>query len=359
VHQLEDGRRALIGAKIAALAGAPPLPQPNTRIFFWIIALSAALGALFAHFEAVARGNAEALDAARGAVTGALISIPLAALELNLLPGEPVAALRRLPFLAALALRSTIYAAVILLGLNIGIRLLPTAGAGVDRRAVLFSVSLSVAFNLLVAVNQLLGPGVLFAFAAGRYRRPRLEQRVLLFIDMESSTAIAERLGEVRFLVLLNRFVGDISEPIFVEHGEIHKYVGDEVIATWKTDAGREAARAVRACFAALDRLTARAPRYKREFGLSVSFRAGLHCGPVVIGELGTVKQEIALLGDSMNTAARIQQVCRETGHQVVASAALMTQMGALPPGIVARGLGEVRLRGKETALALFALARG
>jgi class 3 adenylate cyclase len=60
-------------------------------------------------------------------------------------------------------------------------------------------------------VNDLLGPSVLFAFAAGRYHNPRIEERALLFIDMRGSTAIAERLGELRYLSLLNRFVGDVS----------------------------------------------------------------------------------------------------------------------------------------------------
>ncbi len=68
----------------------------------------------------------------------------------------------------------------------------------------LFSLALVVAGNLLFSVNDLLGPGTLFAFAAGRYYEPRIEERALLFIDMRSSTAIAERPGELGFLNLLN-----------------------------------------------------------------------------------------------------------------------------------------------------------
>ena len=103
----------------------------------------------------------------------------------------------------------------------------------------LFSVALCIAGNLLFSVNDLLGPGVLFAFAAGRYHHPRREERMLLFIDMRSSTAIAERLGEARFLDFLNRFIFDVSIAIAEAGGEIHKYVGDEVIATWPLAPGR------------------------------------------------------------------------------------------------------------------------
>ena len=59
---------------------------------------------------------------------------------------------------------------------------------------------MSLGYNLLLGVNDLLGPGVLFAFVAGRYHHPRREERILLFVDMRASTAIAERLGEERFL---------------------------------------------------------------------------------------------------------------------------------------------------------------
>ena len=77
---------------------------------------------------------------------------------------------------------------------------------------------------------------------------------------------------------------------------------------------------------------------------------------PVVIGELGTIKMEIAFLGDTMNTAARLQQACRDTGQRVVASAALVNRLAALPPGIAKRSIGRLRLRGKENEIELYAL---
>ena len=220
----------------------------------------------------------------------------------------------------------------------------------------LFSVALCVGGNLLFSVNDLLGPGVLFDFAAGRYYHPRREERVLLLIDMRSSTAIAERLGEARFLDFLNRFIFDVSLAIAAAGGEIHKYVGDEVIATWPLAPGPNEAGCVRACFAALERLAARRADYEAEFGLRADFRAGLHCGPLVVGELGYLKKEIALIGDAMNTAARILEACRETGCRVLASATLLERLTALPPGVAARALGPLPMRGKDRALELYAL---
>ena len=76
---------------------------------------------------------------------------------------------------------------------------------GITRADIAFSLAMSLGFNPLLGVNDLLGPGVLFAFVAGPYYPPRREERILLFIDMRTSTATAERLGEERFLDLRRR----------------------------------------------------------------------------------------------------------------------------------------------------------
>ena len=212
---------------------------------------------------------------------------------------------------------------------------------------------LTVGVILFLSVNDLLGPGVLFAFAAGRYHNPRIEERALLFIDMRASTAIAERLGELRYLSLLNRFVGDVSFAVAEASGGIHKYVGDEVIATWRLAPGANPPACVNAAFAALDRIAAQGPAYQREFGVVPDFRAGLHCGPVAVGELGSLRREIALIGDTMNTAARILEACRDTENRVLASAALIERLATLPPGVTRRRLGEFPVRGKERRLEL------
>jgi adenylate cyclase len=154
---------------------------------------------------------------------------------------------------------------------------------------------------------------------------------------------------------LLNRFVSDLTGPIVTQKGEIHKYVGDELIVTWPLAVGLKDARCLRACFGAIRRLAELGPSYEREFGLRVDFRAGLHCGPVVVGEMGTIKKEIALLGDAMNTAARIVDACRDCEEPVIASAALLRQF-AIPRGFAAHPLGPVQLRGKKSPVELFAL---
>ena len=329
----------------------------SARIYVWSLLVSVALGAVYGHFDEPSAG---VRGYAHGALSGVLICTAAVGLEVFVFRGTRNAPLSRAPFLLYLGLRSLGYLGAILMGLAGGAWLMGSYAEGgplVERSGVIFSLVLSLGFNLFHGVNRLLGQGVLFAFIGGRYHRPRIEERVVLFIDMETSTAIAERLGEVGFLDFLNRFIADITRPIVAQGGEIHKYVGDELIVTWPIAAGLRDGRCITACFDALAQLDALARDYTREFGSRANFRAALHCGPVVIGELGVVKMEIALLGDTMNTAARLQQACRDTGHRVLASAELVHRISALPSGIAERSIGRPRLRGKEREIELHALA--
>jgi class 3 adenylate cyclase len=198
----------------------------------------------------------------------------------------------------------------------------------------------------------------LFAFVDERDPQPRLEERALLFVDLRGSTATAELLGGLRFLDFLNAVFADLSAAIAESGGEIHKYVGDEIIATWRLLPGRNEPRIVRAWVAARSRLASRADEYQREFGLAPDFRAALHAGEVVVGQLGSLKKELALIGDPMNTAARILDTCRHLNCSALASSKLIERLVGLPDTIECHVIAPLSLRGKSEPLELFALER-
>jgi adenylate cyclase len=319
--------------------------QSILRFYLRIVVGSFLVGALYA---GVRYGSP-----VTGGLGGALCAASFTSLELFVLRRNSGGFIRPLPFLAYFALRSVLYVGVIVLVMVVLNEAAGAGFAGVRAFDLIVSVLVTVGVILLLSVNDLLGPGVLFAFAAGRYHNPRIEERALLFIDMRASTAIAERLGELHYLRLLNRFVGDVSFAVAEAGGGIHKYVGDEVIATWRLAPGANPSACVSAAFAALDRIAAQGPAYEREFGVVPDFRAALHGGPVAVGELGSLRREIALIGDTMNTTARILEACRDTGNRVLASAALIQRLATLPAGVTRRRLGELPVRGKERPIEL------
>jgi adenylate cyclase len=328
------------------------------RILGFVV-IGAVVGALYGYETSVAAGDG-LRGLIRGALTGGLIGAAVSSLGAFVLQA-PGSRLARAPFMVTVAVSSLVYLFVFLAAIAIGDLLVPNhppaRPVSISRNDVLFCFGANFVILFLFEVNSLLGQNVLLSFITGRYHRPQVEQRVFLIMDMKNSTAAAERLGEVDFHRLLNRLVADLSGPIVLRDGQIHKYVGDELIATWPLARGLKDATCVRACFAALARLVAHGADYQREFGTTAQVRASLHCGPVVVGEMGSVKKEIALLGDTLNTTARLVDACRDSGESVIASADLLERL-VLPPGVAARSLGLVRLRGKEQAIGLCALAQ-
>jgi adenylate cyclase len=332
------------------------------RLLLSVTIAGAVVGAAHSHSDWMAGGSPLlSIDGVlQGVFTGALITAALTSFEIIVMSWPVMARLRSAPLPVHLAVKTLVYLAIIQLGLAIGRSVAPpphdpSLWLAMHRWDVLFSFAVAFAFNLLFAINTLLGPHVLLNFMTGRYHRPHIEERIFLFIDMEGSAMLAERLGPLTFHQLVNRFVIDLTGPIVAAKGAIHQYVGDELVATWKLEEGIADARCVRACFDALERLAALAPGYRRDFGTTITARAALHGGPVVTGEMGSIKKEIVFLGDTVNTTARIAELCRATGHQVLASAALVDRI-ALPPEIAKRSLGDLPLRGKEQTITLYAL---
>jgi class 3 adenylate cyclase len=178
-----------------------------------------------------------------------------------------------------------------------------------------------------------------------------------LFLDLVGSTSLAEQMGELRMQELLTRFFFDIDGVILAHGGEVHGYVGDEVIVTWRVAAGPSAQRAIDCFFAVQDRIAERANVYLHEFGLVPSFRGGLHAGSVAISECGDSRRQVAYFGDAVNVAARLQEHCKETGRALLVSADLLRAANPAAE-LVVEALGPTQLRGRVAPINVFAVER-
>jgi len=182
-----------------------------------------------------------------------------------------------------------------------------------------------------------------------------VERRIFLFIDLASSTSIAESLGPVRFAAFKDDFFHDLAEPLLDARGHIVQYVGDEVMMTWPWRAG---ARPAVECVFDLDaRLALRRAEYEERYGFVPVFRAGIHGGEVVVSQLGDVKRELVFSGDPVNAAARILELTKALEASVLASAEVLADVD-LPDEIEVTDRGEHLLRGRHSATALVALSR-
>jgi adenylate cyclase len=291
---------------------------------------------------------------------GALIACALSAFELVLAPRVLGRGPSRMPFSATLLVRTGLYTLVIIATLLLvpwlvmGIKPLEDPSLPVS---IAFSFGASLIGNFTLSITRLIGPRVLGNFLTGRYHHPREERLILMFLDLTSSTSLAERLGNVRFHELLAEVFDRLSEAVTNSGGDVYEYVGDEMVATWPVRGPAQNARALTCFFDCVDAIEAGRDGFERRYGCVPRFRAGLHLGTVVAGEIGGFKQEIAYTGDAMNTTARIEEACRELHEPLLVSKPLLDAV-LLPPHFASVSVGVRTLRGKEASLELFAVRR-
>jgi adenylate cyclase len=330
------------------------------RLLAVIVVASAVAGSLYSITQAPPDVS-WLQPAATGAIIGAVVSSCIIGFELFGARRLFERGGRQLPLIVAVLLRTAVYGVAIIAALLVFPWLIFGASLSPFRpgmaRDVLFSFAATFVFVSLMSIIQLIGPNVLGKLLIGRYYQPREEARIILFLDLTGSTGIAERIGNVRFHALLAETFTRLSRIVIDLGGEVHRYVGDALIATWRVGAPEENARSIQCLIACQDAMATVRPDVLHRYGEAPEFRAGLHLGPLVVAEIGDFKREITYLGDAMNTAARIEQTCRDTGHRLLASKPLLDR-AALPPDLVANSIGARLLRGKAERLELFAVER-
>src|SRR5579883_2359462 len=179
----------------------------------------------------------------------------------------------------------------------------------------------------------------------------------ILFGDLRNSTALAEKLPPETVVSVLNSYVGTMAQCVFDEGGILDKFLGDGVMAIFGVlpDPSHGALAAVRAARAIRLRLgevnRARAACGEPE----VAFGVGIHTGEVVLGAVGLPQRsDYTAIGDTVNTASRLESLCKEYHVDSVLSADVAA---LLDGGFPLRRLGSAAIRGKERELEVFTLA--
>lgn len=200
----------------------------------------------------------------------------------------------------------------------------------------------------LIQVNDKFGPGILFKFIKGNYHQPRKEERIFMFMDMRSSTTIAEKIGNEQYFNLLNDVFADLTDTILNHEGEIYQYVGDEIVICWPMKRGIKNGNFVHCFMSVQQKLIALRRDYESKYGVAPEFKAGIHFGEVMAGEVGVIKKDIIYSGDVLNTTARIQEQCKYYQVDLLIS---KTAFDLLPSrnGFKLDHLGKIELRGKHT----------
>ncbi len=209
---------------------------------------------------------------------------------------------------------------------------------------------------ILMLVNDKYGPGGFLDFLLGKYFHPKREERIFMFLDLRSSTTIAEKLGEERYFNFLRDVFNYATPSILNTDGEIYQYVGDEIVISWKIDQGTENANCIQCFFDIQKALNEKTNYFQSNYETKPEFKAGLHYGYVMAGEIGLVKRDIAFSGDVLNTTARIQDKRNELRVDILLSKFLLDKLNLGPKSYEPKEIGDIELRGKEQRVVLFTI---
>ena len=209
---------------------------------------------------------------------------------------------------------------------------------------------------LYAEFRDYLGREVVRNFFTGKYHKPIEEERIFMFLDMRSSTTIAEKLGHIRYFEMLRSYYNDLSDPIVKTDGYIYQYVGDEIVVSWKIDNQTTVDDCI-SCFEMMKKhFKLRADYYQKEYGLIPTFKAGFHTGKVTTGEIGKFKKDITFTGDVLNTAARIQALCNSFNVDLLLSKAVINKLSeTVKKDFIS--IGEIELKGKNKKVELYKFA--
>lgn len=206
-------------------------------------------------------------------------------------------------------------------------------------------------------------------FDHGRMR-PRQMTATVLFFDLKGFTAMSERATPEEMIDLLNEFFQEMSTTVEQHGGVVNKYVGDQIMALFgpplprTTDAHfrRDAQNAVRCAVALRAKLGEMNQQWKPLGRPTIFMRVGIHTGPLVAGSLGSRDRlEYTVIGDTVNTASRLESVDKDLFDEQVAPGNCRIFIGQptadyLDGSISLRRVPIAELKGKAEAIAVYAV---
>ena len=207
--------------------------------------------------------------------------------------------------------------------------------------------------QVIVEMMKKYSPGIFLDVLFGKYRHPKVEKRIVMFIDLKDSTPIAEKLGNIDYFKFIRQFIELVSTALIQYHGRIYQYVGDEVVVSWPFNP-KNARRCINSLIETRKLIQQKGESFRRLYDIIPEFRVGIHIGDVTIGEIGIIKKDLAMSGDTMNTTARIRSICSELNHKFIVSKEVIETLDLKE--WQSESLGLIELKGKNNSVELFAL---
>ena len=180
---------------------------------------------------------------------------------------------------------------------------------------------------------------------------PEVREVSILFADISGFTSMSETMSPSSVALLLNDYLSRMTDVIFKYEGTLDKYIGDAIMAVFGAplDMPDHATRAIKTALEMQERLAEW--NADRKEGPAFRIRIGINSGNAVAGEIGSInKKEYTVLGDTVNTASRLESSVAKPGSVVIGA-----NTHALVEGLFEfRSLGSFSLKGKSLEVPCF-----
>ena len=180
---------------------------------------------------------------------------------------------------------------------------------------------------------------------------PEVREVSVLFADISGFTSLSETMSPSAVAVLLNGYLSRMTDVIFKYEGTLDKYMGDGIMAVFGAplDMDDHAERSIRTALEMQEQLAEW--NAERPEGPELRIRIGINSGKAVAGEIGSVnKMEYTVLGDTVNTASRLESAVAKPGSVVVGE----QTRKAVGDTFECEELGSFSLKGKENEVEAF-----
>jgi adenylate cyclase len=224
-----------------------------------------------------------------------------------------------------------------------------------------FLIILFAGGYVFVLINTLfhqIGYGPLARIMMGYYQKPREEHRIFMFLDLQSSTTVAEKLGHKRYSYFIQDCFKCVSNSLLSTGGRVYQFVGDEVVITWNAQKQKSYKAAVDFFCLYEEALGKRRDYFEEEYGMMPVFTAAINVGKVMATEVGEIKRELAYHGDVLNTAARIQKQCKTYKKQILVTEKFAKDLQKVSSSYQINYVDKVKFHGKGNMVDLYEVRR-
>ena len=216
---------------------------------------------------------------------------------------------------------------------------------GEFKRILTYSLFAIFVIIFTMQTSRYLGRGVLYNMITGKYSEPKEERRIFLLIDICGSTKIAEKIDQIDYFRLLDRFFFDVAEGLRGTNAAIYRYIGDQVTITWKAGSKTRNADCIRAFYAIKHQVHRQREYYQDHFTFVPDFRGTAHIGNVVSVEIGDVKTQVAFQGITLVEVNKLEKTEGRINNGLCISEDLLNEL-ELPVFCTTEVLGECSIPG-------------